>query len=205
MNVSTAQLIAAGVGPAQARTFVDPLNAAMDRFDIVTAPRIAAFLGQCMVESGYLVHTEEGLFYRDASRLALIFPSTFRTAADAAPYVKNPQKLASHIYAGRNGNGDEASGDGWAFRGRGLLQVTGRANYTDAAEALARPYVDQPELVAQLADACLTAAWYWHVHKLNALAEASALDEITRAINGKAMLEAGLRRQLTREALLALT
>jgi len=204
MNITVAQLIAAGVGPAQARTFVDPLNAAMDRFDIVTAPRIAAFLGQCMVESGNLVHTEEGLYYRDASRLALIFPSAFRTAAEAAPYTKSPQKLGARIYAGRNGNGDEASGDGWTYRGRGLLQLTGRANYADAAVGLARPYLEQPELVAQPADACLTAAWYWHVHKLNALAEANALDEITRAINGKAMLEAGLRRQYTREALLAL-
>lgn len=204
MNVSIAQLIATGVGPAQARLFVDPLNAAMDRFDIVTAPRIAAFLGQCMVESGNLVHTEEGLYYRDASRLAEIFPSAFRTGAEAAPYTKNPQKLGARIYAGRNGNGDEASGDGWTFRGRGLLQMTGRANYTDAAASLARPYVEQPELVAQPDDACLTAAWFWHTNKLNPLAEAGALDEITRAVNGRAMLEAGLRRQYTREALLAM-
>jgi putative chitinase len=204
MLLTLAQLIAAGASPTQARTFVDPLNAAMDRFDIVTAPRIAAFLGQCMVESGYLVHTEEGLYYRDAGRLAQIFPGNFRTAAEAAPYAKNPAKLGARIYADRLGNGDEASGDGWRYRGRGLLQMTGRANYVDAASALARPYVEQPQLVAQPEDACLTAAWFWHVHKLNALAEAGALDAITRAINGPGMVEAGRRRQFTREALLAL-
>jgi putative chitinase len=206
MEITAAQLNAAGVAPTQAAAIVQALNAAMDRFDIVTAPRIAAFVGQCMVESGPppLTHFEENLFYTHADRLARMFPRKFRTAADAAPYTGNPAKLAAHVYAGRDGNGDEASGDGWTYRGRGLIQLTGRGNYTDAAQALGRDYVGKPEIVALPDDACLTAAWFWGRIKANALADANAIDAITRAINGTAMEEAALRRQYTQQVLQAL-
>ena len=91
------------------------------------------------------------------------------------------------------------SGDGWRFRGRGLFQLTGRANYTAAQEGLDRPYVAAPELVALPLDACLTAAWYWHEHKLSPYADAQLTGQITRAINGPAMLHADLRRQYAEE------
>lgn len=198
------QLIAAGVAPTQAATFIAPLNDAMDRFDITTPSRIASFIGQCMVESECLIHTEENLFYSDPARIFSVFPSHFNSAATAAPYAKNPAKLGARVYAGRLGNGDETTGDGYTYRGRGLLQVTGRENYADATNGLAHNYVDFPNLVATPADACLTAAWYWHVNKLNALADAGAVDEITRAINGRAMLQATRRKQYTQQALEAL-
>ena len=117
----------------------------------------------------------------------------------------NAQAIASKAYAGHNGNGDVASGDGWRYRGRGLLQLTGRENYADASVALARDYVGQPDLVALPPDACLTAGWYWHTNKLNALADAGAVDAITRAINGPRMLNADLRRKLTQAAQRALS
>lgn len=199
------QLIAAGIAPTQARTFAAPLAEASSRFDISTPPRLAAFLGQCAVESECLIHTEENLFYSDPARIVAVFPSHFKTATEAAPYAKNPAKLGARVYAGRLGNGDEASGDGYAFRGRGLLQVTGRDNYAAAAAALSRDYLKTPGLVAQPPDACLTAAWFWGAHKLNALADAGAVDEITRAINGRAMLQAARRRQCTQQALHALS
>lgn len=202
--ITVAQLLAAGVAPSQANLFVAALNDACARFDIVTSARIAAFLGQCMVESDGLVHTEENLFYTDPARIAAVFPSHFKTAADAAAFAKNPAKLGARVYAGRNGNGDESSGDGYAYRGRGLLQVTGRTNYANAATGLGNDYVKTPDLLARPADAVLTAAWFWHVNKLNALADAGALDEITRAVNGRAMLQASRRKQYTQQALEAL-
>lgn len=203
--LNASQLIAAGVGPTQAANFVQPLNEACARFDITTPARIAAFLGQCMVESGSLVHTEENLYYSDPARIALIFHSHFATAAAAMAYAKNPAKLGARVYAGFNGNGDESSGDGYTYRGRGLLQITGKDAYADAANGLAHDYVGCPSLVALPADACLTAGWYWHSHKLNLLADAGNVDAITRAINGSAMLEKALRRQYTQQALDALT
>lgn len=202
--ISASQLNAAGIAPTQAASFVQALNAAMDRFDIVTTPRIAAFVGQCMVESSCFVHTEENLYYSHADRLVAIFPREFRTAADAAPYTANPAKLASFVYANRNGNGGDASGDGWAFRGRGLLQMTGRTAYANAAAALGHAYLTSPDLVALPEDACLTAAWWWDQHHLSVLADANAIDAITRAVNGPGMQEAALRRQYTQQALAAL-
>lgn len=204
MTITISQLIAAGVAPTQATTFAAPLSDAMDRFNIDTPARISSFIGQCMVESECLIHTEENLYYSDPARIYTVFPSHFMNGPDAAPYAKNPAKLGARVYAGRLGNGDEASGDGYTYRGRGLLQITGRDNYTDAANGLAHDYVNSPGLVAQAPDACLTACWFWHTHKLNLLADAGALDEITRAINGRAMLQASRRRQYTQQALEAL-
>lgn len=202
--ITSSQMIAAGIGPTQADVFCEPFSIACERFDITTARRIAAFLGQCMVESGLLVHCEENLFYCDPARIALIFPRQFPTASVAAAYAKNPAKLGAHVYADRLGNGDEYSGDGFTYRGRGLLQITGRDAYADAARGLARDYIGSPCLVALPPDACLTAAWFWHTNKLNVLADASNIDAITRAVNGPAMLERALRRQYTQQALEAL-
>lgn len=197
-------LIAAGVAPTQARLYASPLAAACSRFGITTQARVASFIAQCMVESGCMVHTEENLRYSNAERVRQIFPTSVPSLADAAQLVNNPQRLANRVYAGRLGNGPEASGDGWRYRGRGLIQLTGRDNYADAAKSLGAPYIEQPDLVATPEHACLTAAWYWHTHKLNVLADSAQTDAITRAINGPAMLHRALRRQLTDDALRAL-
>lgn len=202
--ITIQQLIASGIAPTQAAMFAAPLNAACDRFDINTPARIAAFVGQIMVESTAFMHTEENLFYSDPARIAQVFPHEFASAAVAAPYARNPSALGARAYAGKNGNGDESSGDGYTYRGRGLLQVTGRENYADAANGLAHDYLNSPDLVSLPADACLTAGWFWHTNKLNALADAGAIDAITRAVNGSAMRDANLRRQFTSEALQAL-
>jgi putative chitinase len=199
--ITVATLIAAGIAPTQARTFAEPLAAACSRFGIVTPARVAGFLAQCRVESAGFTALEESLHYRDAARIASIFKSRVHSIADAQRLVRNPQALANCVYAGRLGNGPEASGDGWRFRGRGLKQLTGRANYADAAAALARPYVGQPDLVAQPEDACLTAAWFWHTVKGNVLADSAQWDAITRAVNGPGMLQADLRRQYSEDAL----
>ena len=201
--IQVASLVAAGIGPTQARLFEAPLIAACARFGIDTPLRQAAFVAQCAHESRLFTALEEGLWYRSADRIRAIFRGSVPTLAVAQRLVGNPQALANHVYANRNGNRDEASGDGWRYRGRGLIQLTGRSNYTRAAAELGRPYVDQPDLVLEPADACLTAAWFWNAGKLNALADASRIDAITRAINGAAMAGADERRRLFEAALAA--
>jgi putative chitinase len=197
--ITIAQLIAAGIAPTQARAFADPLSLACARFAINTPARIAAFVAQCRVESAGFTALEEGLYYSTPERIRQIFSSRVATIQDAQALARNPKLLANTVYAGKNGNGDAASGDGWLFRGRGLIQLTGRANYAAAAVGVGRPYLEQPDLVAQPADACMTAAWYWYANKLNPLADSMQTDVITRAVNGRAMLHADLRRQYAEE------
>lgn len=200
--ITIATLIAAGVQPTQARIFAEPLAAACARFDITSRARVAGFLAQCRVESANFTALEEGLFYRSAERIGDVFKRLRPRGFDGlTKLARNPQALANAAYAHINGNGDEASGDGWRYRGRGLKQLTGRANYADAAEALGRPYLEHPDLVAQPVDACLTAAWFWHTAKGNLLADSAQWDAITRAVNGPGMLQADLRRQYAEEAL----
>ncbi len=197
MQISPSQLVAAGVPEGAARRMLPHLLASMRRFEIVGTARAAAFLAQCHVESMAFTRTEEMLLYTSAARLAAVFPSRLPTIAAAQPYVRNPEGLANRVYGGRLGNGPPASGDGWRFRGRGLKQLTGRANYVRAAAALARPYPADPDLVAQPPDAALTAAWFWHQAGCNALADAGDIERITRAINGPARLAAGERAKRT--------
>lgn len=199
--ITLAALVAAGLHPTQARQFEGPLTAACARFDINTPARLAGFIAQCRVESDDFRRLEESLAYRTPERLRAVFPSRVPSLADAADLVRaGPQAIANRVYAGKGGNGPEASGDGWRYRGRGVLQLTLRDNYADAQAALGRPYLTQPDLVAQPDDACLVAAWYWHTIKGNMLADSAQWDAITRAINGPAMLHADLRRQYSLEA-----
>ncbi len=148
------------------------LNEATDRFDINTPPRAAAFLAQIAHESGELCRLVENLNY-SATRLMQVWPNRFPTLSKAKQYERDPQKLADYVYANRLGNGDEASGDGWKFRGRGLIQVTGRGNYRAAAKALGSPLESQPELLEGSGLAALSAAQFWQSHGLNELADAS--------------------------------
>lgn len=194
-------LIRLGVTPTQARQFADPLRAAMALHDISTPQRQAAFIAHCILESSRFTRLEENLFYTTPERIRAVWPSRFRTSTDAAPYARNPKALANRVYSNRNGNGDEASGDGWKYRGRGLFQLTGLTNYTRAARALNRPYVSEPGLVAEPSDACLTAAWFWTANGGNKLIDQGQFDATTRMINGPAMLHAKERLALYQDAL----
>lgn len=200
--ITVAALIAADVAPALARTFAEPLAIACERFGITTRARVAGFLAQCVVESEHFASLEERMYYRDARRIWDVFHRLRpRGMGELAKLARNPHGLANAAYAGVNGNRDEASGDGWRYRGRGLKMLTGRGNYADASAGLARPYVDAPELVALPPDACLTAAWYWHNVHGNQLADSAQWDAITRAVNGPGMLKRAERRSLTDELL----
>ena len=203
--IDVTRLIAAGMAPTQARQFAQPLAVACQRFAIVTPVRLAAFIAQCRVESAEFTRLEENLRYTKPERLRAVFPSRVRDFEDAADLIRRgPKAIANRVYAGKIGNGDEASGDGWAYRGRGIKMLTGRANYADAAEALGHDYLHAPDLVAEPLHACLTAAWFWHTNKLNVLADSGQIAAITRAVNGPGMLQADLRQQYAEEAQRAL-
>jgi putative chitinase len=201
--ISFDTLVAAGIGPTQARQFAAPLQQACDLYDLNTAQRQAAFVAQCAHESSLLIHLEEDLFYRDPTRLMKIFPREIPSLGVANTLVGNRQGLANTVYANRLGNGPYSTGDGFKFHGRGLIQLTGRANYAAAALDLGEPYVEKPELVAEPSDACLTAVWFWARNRCNDLADASDIDGITKIVNGPGMEGAQERRDLYRRALQA--
>lgn len=165
--------------------FIGPINQAMLRWDIVLDARIAAFLAQAAHESAELTHLEESLNY-SADALSRLWPRHFG-AQEAQDYARQPEKIANRAYADRMGNGDEASGDGWRYRGRGIFQLTGRANYRDCSIAIAGDadtLLLNPELVAEPDYACESAGWFWQSKGLNELADRGGFEEITRRING---------------------
>ena len=192
--ISVATLVSCGVAPTQARIYADPLQAAAARFGIESKARVAAFLAQLHHESQGFTRTEENLYYTTPERIRAMWPTRVVTLLDASKLCRNPQALANVVYANRLGNGDTSSGEGWKYRGRGLIQLTGRSNYHVASDALGADYVRDPDAVAKPEGACLTASWFWASIHGNELADASLIDMLTRRINGAAMAGADARR-----------
>lgn len=201
--ITIATLIAAGITPTQAKAFAEPLASACARFGIDRPVREASLVAQCAHESGGFARVEENLYYTTPERVRAMWPSRVHSLEDASHLIRQPQALANRVYANRNGNGDESSGDGWRYRGRGLIQLTGRANYMAAGSALGAAYKDQPDQVATPVHAALTAAWFFVTAGCLPLADASNTDAITRRINGPAMAGAADRRQRFEEAVRA--
>ena len=167
----------------QCETWINALTEPLRKAGVITSRCLAAFLGQCAVESGGLQSLEENLNY-SATRLCQVWPSRFPDAEAAAVCALQPELLANRVYANRMGNGDEASGDGWRFRGRGLIQLSGRSSYTRFAQAMNMPLDEAVEHAATTAGAADSAVWYWSINQLNALANTWSIDAITRKING---------------------
>jgi putative chitinase len=159
------------------------LNTTFDRFDISHPLRQAAFIGQAAHESGNFKMLVENLNYR-AETLMKVWPKRFPTLEFAKQYERDPKKIANSVYANRMGNRDEASGDGFRFRGRGLFQTTGHAGYYHAGQALGEDFVMQPDLVATPQYAALTAGFFWSTHKLNQYADSRDYKMMTKKING---------------------
>lgn len=180
-----------------------PIGDVLAQYQITGRLRVAAFLAQTAHESARYQRLVENLHYTDAERLMKIWPSKFPRFESGMPYLRQPERLANYVYAGRMGNGSEASGDGWAFRGRGLIQITGRELYEAFGADIGEPLAVHPDLVAQPAYAALSAAWYWKKIGANALADEGQFDRITRRIN-PAMAGAEDRRQLYQRAFRAL-
>lgn len=197
-------LITVGVGPTQARMFLEPMNRLLPKYGIDTPNRVAGFVGQVFIESAGFTALEEGLFYTRTDRLRSVFRTRITDDVIAARLVRNPKGLANFVYANRLGNGNEASGDGWRFRGRGLKQLTGRTNYVDASATTGHDYVNNPDLVATPEHAVLTACTFWQAAKCSPLADAQDWDAVTRAVNGPAMLQKAERATKARQVLKAL-
>jgi putative chitinase len=163
--------------------WLDALNATFERFDIMNPLRKAAFIAQCGHECGNFKILEENLNYR-AEALMRLWPKRFPSLEFAKQYERNPKKIANMVYANRMGNRDEASGDGYRFRGRGCIQLTGHANYFHAGKALDEDFVMKPELVATPMYAALSAGFFWNTQKLNVLADNRDIKMMTKKING---------------------
>jgi putative chitinase len=180
-----------GATAANAALWLAPLQTTCDLNLINTPLRAAAFLSQVGVESGCLATVIENLNY---SAQGLADTWAFRYAMDpharprvpnalALKFAHNPQAIANNCYAKRNGNGDEASGDGWRYRGRGPIQITGLANYTACAIATHLDLVGHPELLEQPMNGAASAGWFWSNAKLNPLADGRQIIAISKAIN----------------------
>ena len=155
----------------------------LEEYQINTPKRVAAFLAQCGHESGGFVFVTENLNY-SASGLQRVFPKYFPTMEIAKQYERNAKKIASRVYANLMGNGDEASEQGWKFRGRGILQLTGKDNYFWFAASLDMTPEQAVDYLETFEGAAQSACWFWETNKLNRYADAADLKGMTKVING---------------------
>lgn len=183
--------------------WVDALNETFSRFNITTNNQKAMFIGQCSHECGNFRILEENLNYK-AATLMKLWPKRFPTQEIANAYDRNPKKIANMVYASRMGNRDESSGDGYRFRGRGCIQLTGHANYFHCGKALGVDFVANPDLVATPKYASLSAGWFWSTHNCNAPADALDFAKVTKIING-GLIGLADREKHVREALSVLS
>jgi putative chitinase len=162
------------------------LNQLLPAYEIDTPERIAAFVAQCAHESANFMVLRENLNYRWQT-LRKIFPKYFPTDELAQRYAAMPNKqvaIASRVYANRMGNGDEASGDGWKYAGKGLIQLTGKENYTWFAASLEIPVEEASEYLLTFEGAAQSACWFWETNKLNRWADTGDILTLTKRING---------------------
>ena len=155
----------------------------LPEYEITTPQRVAAFLAQCAHESGGFVFLKENLNYKAAS-LRRVFPKYFPDDAIAAQYAGKGEMIANRVYANRMGNGDEASGDGFRYCGRGLIQLTGKNNYTFFAGSLDIPVEEASEYLQTFEGAVQSACFFWEQNKLNQWADAGDILTLTKRING---------------------
>lgn len=159
-----------------------PVAHACSKYDINTDARVWMFVAQCAYESLRFTQLKESLHY-SAKRLLEVFPTRF-TAEEAPRFAYQDQLIAERVYGGRMGNGPEGSGDGYKYRGRGPIQITGRHTYLSCGNAIGADLIEGPELLELPMHAALSAAWFWFAHGCNALADANDFEAVTKAIVG---------------------
>ena len=184
---------AANLSVVLAQRWHDPVMAAIEEFRINTPARLSAFIAQVGHESQGFSRLNESLYYTDAERVARIFRSDFDLNKNrridpseiefARRYLRNPEKMANYVYANQGGNGNEASGDGWRFRGRGLIQISLRDNYLRCGRALGLDLIARPDLLLEYPHAARSAAWYFSANGCNELADKGNFLAVTRRIN----------------------
>jgi len=161
--------------------YFDHLVNSMNEFAIFPSRCEAAFLAQCAQESGLFSAVKENLNY-SAQGLLKTF-SRYFTSQLANSYARNPERIANRVYANRMGNGPEESGDGWAYRGRGLIQLTGKNNYIACGNGLGKDLVSDPSYLETPEGAARSAAWFWTENNLNDPASRGNIDEVSRIVN----------------------
>jgi putative chitinase len=154
-------------------------------YEIDSPSRVAAFMAQCGHESGGFTIMQENLNY-SADGLRKIFGKYFPSVELANQYARKPQMIANRVYANRMGNGSESSGDGWNYRGRGIIQITGKNNYTRCSHSMFEDnlLIEQPDLLLDTYYAIHSACWFWTATRLNELSDAGDIKMMTKRING---------------------
>jgi putative chitinase len=184
ITIELLQKVCPGTKKIILEKYVDPLYTIALYYDIAdTKERTAAFIAQLAHESGGFNTVIENLNY-SAEGLTRVFPKYFPTLALANQYARNPEKIANRVYANRMKNGDEASGDGWKFRGRGLVQLTGKDNYTKFAQSLEMDLDATVEYLETPSGAAVGAGWFWDTNKLNSYCDKNDFIGLTKRING---------------------
>jgi putative chitinase len=176
-------LLSLGVSSADADKYLPFINMTMIKREINTPVRQAMFLSQLAHESGNFKFVVENLNY-SADALRRVFGKYFTTDELANQYARQPERIANRVYASRMGNGDEASGDGWKYRGRGLIQLTGKNNYAAFSMQADNNALVEPELVAEPELAVDSGGWFWSTNQLNQLSDTGDVKAVTRRING---------------------
>ena len=160
----------------------EALSVLLPDYEINTPNRIAAFIAQCAHESASFTALHENLNYRSET-LSKVWPKKF-PASIAQQYAHKPEAIANRAYASRMGNGDEASGDGWRYCGRGLIQLTGKDNYTAFADSIGITPEEVSDYVQTFEGAAQSACWFWETNNLNKWADQGDIETLTRKING---------------------
>ena len=183
MQITAAQIKAIFPQYKYPQDLAEALTEQFEKYEINTVNRAAGFLAQCGHESNGFTVLKENLNY-SADGLNKIFKKYFPTVESAQPYARNPEKIANKVYANRMSNGDEASGDGYKFRGRGAIQLTGRDNYTQFAKAVGMTLDEAVADLETLDGAIESACWFWKKNGLNAICDKDDLVTMTKRING---------------------
>lgn len=165
------------------KEIAESLNLILPKYDIDTKNRIASFLAQCGHESGEFNRFTENLNY-SAEGLCKTWPKRFPTLESAKPYARNPEKIANKVYSGRMGNGNEKSGDGWKYKGRGAIQLTGKENYTKFAKFLNKTLDETVSYCETLNGSIESACYFWEINNLNIWADIPDMETLTKKING---------------------
>lgn len=186
MKITIEQIkkIAPGAPDKAAGEFVDTFNKWSDKFGITTPLRAAHFISQCVHECAELKAFEENLNYSE-NGLLKVFPKYFN-ATTAKQYARKPEKIANRVYANRMGNGNEASGDGWKYKGRGAIGLTGRSNYLAYSTSgfCVGDLMAHPEWLAKSPGCYKSAMWFWWKNGLNVIADTGDVNAVTKRVNG---------------------
>jgi putative chitinase len=183
MKLTVSQLKQMVPGITHADHWIEAFDQLLPDYEINTPKRVAAFIAQCAHESGGFRFLKENLNYK-AESLMKTFPKYFSDRDTANAYAKQPVKIANRVYANRMGNGDEASGDGYRYCGRGLIQLTGKTNYDWFAASLEISATEASEYLETFEGAAQSACWFWESNNLNVEADAGDIKKMTKKING---------------------